>query len=90
MLRLETIGFINMAHKVIYEYWMSEDGMLFGTQEEATQHDVEIAQGNCRGIFQVPSDASDPCEFCSNNPKNGGTGVCLCILGNKTKWNLTN
>ena len=22
-----------------------------------------------------------PCEHCSNNPKNGGTGICHCILG---------
>ena len=22
------------------------------------------------------------CESCSNNPKNGGTGICHCILGN--------
>jgi len=23
----------------------------------------------------------DPCERCSNNPKNGGSGICLCTLG---------
>ena len=22
-----------------------------------------------------------PCENCSNNPKNGGGGVCHCVLG---------
>ena len=27
------------------------------------------------------SDSSDPCEHCPNNPKNGGSGVCHCILG---------
>ena len=25
----------------------------------------------------------DPCANCSNNPKNGGSGVCHCILGQK-------
>ena len=22
-----------------------------------------------------------PCDHCSNNPKNGGSGICHCILG---------
>lgn len=25
--------------------------------------------------------ANDPCANCSNNPKNGGSGICHCILG---------
>lgn len=35
----------------------------------------------------VPMQLSDaaydgsPCEHCSNNPKNGGSGICHCILG---------
>ena len=37
-----------------------------------------------------PSDAgyeSSPCIHCSNNPKNGGSGVCHCILGlPEIKW----
>lgn len=31
-----------------------------------------------------PSDAgynSSPCKYCSNNPENGGSGVCHCTLG---------
>lgn len=24
------------------------------------------------------------CEGCSNNPKNGGSGICNCTLGNMT------
>lgn len=34
-----------------------------------------------------PSDADydgSPCEHCSNNPSNGGSGICNCILGQKT------
>ena len=27
-------------------------------------------------------DYSNPCQCCSNNPKNGGSGICHCILGN--------
>lgn len=22
-----------------------------------------------------------PCDNCSNNPKNGGSGICACIIG---------
>lgn len=24
---------------------------------------------------------SSPCKYCSNNPRNGGSGICHCILG---------
>lgn len=24
---------------------------------------------------------SSPCDGCSNNPKNGGNGICCCTLG---------
>lgn len=24
---------------------------------------------------------SSPCANCSNNPTNGGSGICLCVLG---------
>ena len=26
--------------------------------------------------------AKEACRYCSNNPQNGGGGVCNCILGN--------
>ena len=38
-------------------------------------------------IREVPYQSSDmgykasPCVNCPNNPKNGGSGICLCILG---------
>ena len=25
------------------------------------------------------------CNSCSNNPKNGGSGICCCMLGHQTK-----
>lgn len=91
MLRLGTIGFTNMAkfgkflsmaHKVIFEYWQAADGQIFETQERAEQHEREMTW--CPKPYQLPSDASDPCEFCTNNPKNGGSGICWCTLGTKT------
>ena len=28
-----------------------------------------------------------PCDTCSNNPKNGGSGICFCTLGlQDTYW----
>lgn len=36
-----------------------------------------------------PSDAvydSSPCEYCSNNSRNDGSGVCHCILGQQASW----
>lgn len=36
-----------------------------------------------------PTDATDPCERCPNNPKNGGSGICHCILGNRNQVTCT-
>lgn len=30
-------------------------------------------------------DAS-PCRACTNNPKNGGSGICFCTLGQQTVY----
>ena len=41
---------------------------------------------NIRYIPMGPSDKAydgSPCDRCSNNPINGGSGVCHCILGLK-------
>ncbi len=32
------------------------------------------------GYIQQPYQVS-PCTYCSNNPNNGGSGICHCILG---------
>lgn len=37
-----------------------------------------------RYVPMQPTDAaydSSSCKYCSNNPRNGGSGVCHCILG---------
>lgn len=48
---------------------------------------------SCEGCYRVAylpvnltySDKSlfpiSPCDNCNNNPKNGGSGICHCILG---------
>lgn len=50
--------------------------------------------GERDGVVRVPFDLDkhatitynrinniSPCEYCSNNPKNGGSGICNCIMG---------
>lgn len=32
------------------------------------------------GTYGVQSERRNPCEHCSNNPKNGGSGICGCTL----------
>lgn len=32
-------------------------------------------------LITQTSYSNNACENCSNNPKNGGTGICHCILG---------
>ena len=39
---------------------------------------------NIRYMPMGPSDKAydgSPCQHCSNNPINGGSGICYCILG---------
>ena len=31
-------------------------------------------------------DISNACKHCSNNPRNGGSGICHCILGNNITY----
>ena len=38
--------------------------------------------GDLKFVFE-PFENS-PCKNCNNNPKNGGSGICHCILGNPT------
>lgn len=30
--------------------------------------------------------SDDFCANCSNNPANGGSGICHCVLGNRTTY----
>lgn len=46
---------------------------------ERLQYTADIAS---RGLPEdwMPTE-NEPCKSCSNNPKNGGSGICLCTLG---------
>ena len=41
----------------------------------------EVNQANL--VTQLNNNA---CDNCSNNPNNGGSGICHCILGVTTTW----
>lgn len=32
-------------------------------------------------FYNYTKQENSPCDTCSNNPKNGGSGICHCILG---------
>ena len=58
--------------------------------EDKTEEVIRIPlQPNGTKIYQrryhplPPSDVNYnySCEFCNKNPKNGGDGICFCILG---------
>ena len=36
-----------------------------------------------KGIYPMQEHEESPCDYCNNNPKNGGSGICHCILGLK-------
>lgn len=54
---------------------------------------VTLAPNDCRHLLDLPelnqlsaytsslSFNNSACASCSNNPKNGGSGACNCILG---------
>lgn len=44
---------------------------------EATEETETISQ-------QSMAIDREPCKYCSNNPQNGGDGICFCILGTPT------
>ena len=47
--------------------------------EEAQEDVVKIPFMTTSGPLNLPS----PCENCNNNPKNGGSGICHCVLGSQ-------
>ena len=47
---------------------------LNGTISDMQQYPVQPSDENYESL---------PCATCSNNPKNGGSGLCHCILGQK-------
>lgn len=40
-----------------------------------------LPDGSGISINKLPYYKNNPCKYCSNNPDNGGSGNCNCILG---------
>lgn len=63
-----------------------KDGAIIQTTEYADSKHVEVMCLNGCGHFatiikkQPHTNEHDPCEHCSVNPKNGGSGLCNCTL----------
>lgn len=51
-------------------------GLTSEEYEEETREHLEWLKNNALNKFEQPA-----CKNCSSNPKNGGDGICLCILG---------
>ena len=43
----------------------------------------KIAKPTVVNFYDYSGTESSPCDKCSNNPKNGGSGICHCTLGQK-------
>ena len=62
---------------------MVEDAQTIETEsieQIRWERDVAIQQLADLG-YGLGEKPISPCQNCSNNPKNGGSGICHCILG---------
>ena len=69
-------------------------GMMYGPCPYPCMNKTEL--GYCRStgcinpnymyIVFYSNAAPEPCRNCLNNPINGGTGICHCILGNPVRY----
>lgn len=64
------------------EFWAkSEKDMLEWLNTPYGNVDVTYYNYNIDNLLNYKKDISDYCKTCPNNPKNGGRGICNCILG---------
>lgn len=47
------------------------------------EDDKNINQNINQNYKDYEQNNDDPCVHCNNNPRNGGSGICHCILGQK-------
>ena len=73
------VRYIN-SDKYVRNSWIGEvDNLKSNLGNYSDNTTIEI-----RKVPYQPSDMgyeASPCVNCSNNPKNGGSGICHCILG---------
>ena len=77
------------------EMWAPKDFDGDFVEEDSDEDDlVNVAKDHLRdyldnnstngydfGDIVILSSSESPCDNCSNNPKNGGSGICHCTLG---------
>lgn len=62
----------------IYSFGNKIDGAIENT---VSQDELNRINQEFNGMFINDSFEKSPCDNCSNNPKNGGSGMCFCTLG---------
>ena len=72
-------------------YYTTETVMMPKTVT-STEYTTRSKCDNIVIINNIPTNSwafkSSACTFCSNNPANGGSGICHCIMGgiNQFRW----
>ena len=70
-------------------YYTTETVMMPKTVT-STEYTIRSKEDNIIIINNINVDGwafkSNACTFCSNNPANGGSGVCHCIMGSKDRF----
>lgn len=56
----------------------------FNESKYITRMDTIDPASPSKMLFSVFN--SDPCQCCNNDPRNGGSGFCNCMLGEKGKF----
>ena len=57
-----------------------------GWKSEEQEAIIRIPYDEKNPILNKIDFSSNPCEKCNSHPRNGGTGICHCILGNPTMY----
>lgn len=66
----------------IHRYECPKCGWKHEEREEVTRVSFgEPIIQTTPAVINTESYRNDPCKHCSNNPANGGSGICNCILG---------
>ena len=59
---------------------------LKAMREEAKQNPAVAKQKAFSALIDSGVFVNDACRSCSTHPRNGGTGICNCTLGNRTVY----
>lgn len=68
---------------VLYQYSCSCCGYLWKSEENII-NPICPKCSNTTTPFQYITNS--PCDSCMSNPKNGGSGICFCTLGNNISF----